>query len=152
LHIIIFITVLILMAHYALSTVKLAATKHPPHPPTPSLMSISPPIQPQFIHVGQGFFPYPATKLVVTQFFHLNRGDPAFWAWIIVGVFYDRDGNPIWSTKVRARQVYTEEIHHEGESESGGGVLSGQHPVSPTCKSAAAAAACCLLITTVRRF
>ncbi|CEI70232.1 unnamed protein product [Fusarium venenatum] len=43
--------------------------------------------------------PTPATKLIITQHLAASRDSP-FWAWIIVGAFYDRQGNTLWSTKI----------------------------------------------------
>jgi hypothetical protein len=43
--------------------------------------------------------PAPATKLIITQHLAASRDSP-FWAWIIIGAFYDRHGNTLWSTKI----------------------------------------------------
>ncbi|RGP65930.1 hypothetical protein FLONG3_9062 [Fusarium longipes] len=43
--------------------------------------------------------PAPATKLVITQHLAASRDSP-YWAWIIVGAFYDQHGNTLWSTKI----------------------------------------------------
>jgi hypothetical protein len=43
--------------------------------------------------------PAPATKLTITQHLAASQDSP-FWAWIIVGAFYDRHGNTLWSTKI----------------------------------------------------
>ncbi|PTD08658.1 hypothetical protein FCULG_00010898, partial [Fusarium culmorum] len=43
--------------------------------------------------------PAPATKLIITQHLVASRDSP-LWAWIIVGAFYDRHGNTLWSTKI----------------------------------------------------
>ncbi|PFH63257.1 hypothetical protein XA68_15891 [Ophiocordyceps unilateralis] len=57
--------------------------------------------QPQLstIDVAADFLPYPATKLVVTQYLESNQ-DPPFWAWIAVGAFLDREDRIIWSTEL----------------------------------------------------
>ncbi|RDA95800.1 hypothetical protein CP533_5195 [Ophiocordyceps camponoti-saundersi (nom. inval.)] len=51
------------------------------------------------IDVAAGFLPYPATKLIVTQFL-VTRQEPPFWAWISVGAFLDQDDRIIWSTEL----------------------------------------------------
>lgn len=43
--------------------------------------------------------PAPATKLVVTQYLKVSQ-DAEFWAWIIVGAFYDASDTIIWSTEL----------------------------------------------------
>lgn len=45
------------------------------------------------------FLPPPATKLVVTQYLEADPEVP-YWAWIIVGAFYDRADNIIWSSRI----------------------------------------------------
>ena len=65
------------------------------------------------LEVEQGVLPAPATKLVVTQ--HLRAvQSPPFWAWIIVGAFYDRDNNVLWSTEVFAGHL---DIESESDDE-----------------------------------
>jgi hypothetical protein len=45
--------------------------------------------------------PPPAVKLVVTQYCRSVRDcDIPFWAWIVVGVFYDAQDNALWSTEL----------------------------------------------------
>jgi len=48
-------------------------------------------------------FPYPAVKVVVGQYLYISRRPP-FWAWLIVGGFYDTDGNELWHTEIYLRQ------------------------------------------------
>lgn len=43
--------------------------------------------------------PAPATKLIITQHLATSHNSP-LWAWIIVGAFYDRHDNVLWSTKI----------------------------------------------------
>ncbi|KAF9871334.1 hypothetical protein CkaCkLH20_11255 [Colletotrichum karsti] len=49
------------------------------------------------------YLPYPATKLIIGQYWHCSR-DPPFWGWLIVGTFYDQHNNPVWSTEIFAFQ------------------------------------------------
>ncbi|RDA88613.1 hypothetical protein CP532_5885 [Ophiocordyceps camponoti-leonardi (nom. inval.)] len=51
------------------------------------------------IDVAAGFLPYPATKLIVTQYLE-SRQDPPCWAWISVGAFLDHEDRIIWSTEL----------------------------------------------------
>lgn len=72
------------------------------------------------IEVDEDSLPYPATKLVITQYLKA-RSDPPFWAWIIVGAFYDSDDNIIWSTEVFVAHLDIQlESDSEEESEDGG--------------------------------
>ncbi|WKT49247.1 hypothetical protein QSH57_014177 [Fusarium oxysporum f. sp. vasinfectum] len=48
--------------------------------------------------------PYPASKLIITQRLEASQESP-FWAWIIVGAFYDRQDNVLWSTKIFAGRL-----------------------------------------------
>ncbi|CRK48217.1 hypothetical protein BN1723_007902, partial [Verticillium longisporum] len=45
--------------------------------------------------------PYPATKLIIGQYLYLSTR-PRFWAWLIVGTFYDKDNHKVWSTEIFA--------------------------------------------------
>ncbi|TQN67693.1 hypothetical protein CSHISOI_07752, partial [Colletotrichum shisoi] len=47
--------------------------------------------------------PYPATKLIVAQYWHCSR-DPPYWGYLIVGTFYDQHNNIVWSTEIFAFQ------------------------------------------------
>jgi hypothetical protein len=67
-------------------------------------MSSPPHIQHTEIEVDNGVLPYPATKLVITQFLEATD-DAEVWAWLIVGAFFDRDDNIIWSTEVFAAHL-----------------------------------------------
>ncbi|WYZ43134.1 hypothetical protein EsH8_VI_000833 [Colletotrichum jinshuiense] len=49
------------------------------------------------------YLPYPATKLIIAQYWHCSR-DPPFWGYLIVGTFYDRHNNTVWSTEIFAFQ------------------------------------------------
>ncbi|KAF5023396.1 hypothetical protein F66182_4553 [Fusarium sp. NRRL 66182] len=60
--------------------------------------------------------PAPATKLIITQHLKASRDSP-YWAWIIVGAFYDRDNNIIWSTEVFAGHLEVE-VDSDDDSES----------------------------------
>lgn len=64
-------------------------------------------IRPQIkrIDVDESFLPYPATKLVITQYLKAYSGRPAYWAWIIVGAFYDKHDTCLWSTEVFAAHL-----------------------------------------------
>jgi hypothetical protein len=64
-------------------------------------MSSTPHIQHTEIEVDNDVLPYPATKLVITQYLEATD-DAEVWAWLIVGAFFDRDDNIIWSTEVFA--------------------------------------------------
>lgn len=55
--------------------------------------------------VDESFLPYPATKLIVTQYIKLYAGRPPHWAWIIVGAFYDDDDVCLWSKEVFAAHL-----------------------------------------------
>ncbi|RBR18826.1 hypothetical protein FVER53590_11612 [Fusarium verticillioides] len=57
---------------------------------------------------------YPASKLIITQRFQASRESP-FWAWIIVGAFYDRQDNVLWSTEIFAGRL---DIDSDSEDES----------------------------------
>ncbi|CAM1508979.1 Fc.00g027180.m01.CDS01 [Cosmosporella sp. VM-42] len=70
----------------------------------------------QTLEVEEGFLPAPATKLVITQHLRAVR-DPPFWAWIIVGAFYDGDNNVLWSTEVFAGHLNIE-LESDDESTS----------------------------------
>ncbi|KAF5249617.1 hypothetical protein FANTH_5124 [Fusarium anthophilum] len=58
--------------------------------------------------------PYPASKLIITQRLEASRESP-FWAWIIVGAFYDRQDNVLWSTEIFAGRL---DIDSDSEDES----------------------------------
>ncbi|KAK1623896.1 hypothetical protein BDP81DRAFT_410208 [Colletotrichum phormii] len=49
------------------------------------------------------YLPYPATKLIIAQYWHCSR-DPPFWGYLIVGTFYDQHNNIVWSTEIFAFQ------------------------------------------------
>ncbi|KAF5495024.1 hypothetical protein CGCS363_v009247 [Colletotrichum siamense] len=49
------------------------------------------------------YLPYPATKLIIGQYYICSR-NPPHWGWLIVGTFYDPDNNPVWSTEIFAFQ------------------------------------------------
>ncbi|TFB07507.1 hypothetical protein CCMA1212_000637 [Trichoderma ghanense] len=51
------------------------------------------------INVEAGQLPPPATKLIITQILKASQ-DPPYWAWIIVGAFYDSQGRTLWSTEL----------------------------------------------------
>lgn len=67
--------------------------------------------------------PAPATKLIITQHLKASRDSP-YWAWIIVGAFYDGNNN-VLSTEVFAGRLEVdsdsdeETVDGESESESG---------------------------------
>ncbi|KDN62291.1 hypothetical protein CSUB01_08351 [Colletotrichum sublineola] len=66
------------------------------------------------------YLPYPATKLIVAQHWHCSR-DPPFWGYLIVGTFYDRHNNIVWSTEIFAFQPDTRrsrDDHSDASSES----------------------------------
>ncbi|KAF9767773.1 hypothetical protein IL306_015010 [Fusarium sp. DS 682] len=58
--------------------------------------------------------PSPASKLIITQHLEASRDSP-FWAWIIVGAFYDRQDNILWSTEIFAGRL---DIDPDSEDES----------------------------------
>ncbi|KAK1561557.1 uncharacterized protein LY79DRAFT_531201, partial [Colletotrichum navitas] len=67
------------------------------------------------------YLPYPATKLIVAQYCHCSR-DPPFWGYLIVGTFYDRHNNVVWSTEIFAFQPDTRrsrDAPSDASSESG---------------------------------
>ncbi|KAK1980880.1 hypothetical protein LZ30DRAFT_593897, partial [Colletotrichum cereale] len=76
----------------------------------------------------QEYLPYPATKLIVAQYWHCSR-DPPFWGCLIVGTFYDRYNNVVWSTEIFAFQPDTRRSRYalsDASSESDAG------PTGPT--------------------
>lgn len=75
------------------------------------------------INVEAGQLPPPATKLIITQILKTSQ-DPPFWAWIIVGAFYDNQDRIIWSTELFAAHLdiqfeSDEEQDSEEEAEEG---------------------------------
>ncbi|KAM0228099.1 hypothetical protein ACHAP5_012034 [Fusarium lateritium] len=58
--------------------------------------------------------PAPATKLIITQHLKASRDSP-YWAWIIVGAFYDCDNIVLWSTEVFAGRL---EVDSDSDDES----------------------------------
>ncbi|KIL89985.1 hypothetical protein FAVG1_06722 [Fusarium avenaceum] len=73
--------------------------------------------------------PAPATKLIITQHLKASRDSP-YWAWIIVGAFYDCNNNVLWSTEVFTGRLEVdsdsdeETVDSESESESGSSVAA----------------------------
>ncbi|RSL67044.1 hypothetical protein CEP53_003152 [Fusarium sp. AF-6] len=61
--------------------------------------------------------PAPATKLIITQHLQASRDSP-YWAWIIVGAFYDSDNNVVWSTEIFAGHL---DVEVDSDEESGDG-------------------------------
>ncbi|KAL3295098.1 NADH:flavin oxidoreductase/NADH oxidase [Colletotrichum asianum] len=68
------------------------------------------------------YLPYPATKLIIGQYYVCSR-DPPHWGWLIVGTFYDPDNNPVWSTEIFAFQRDTrgDQTHSQSVSSSDSG-------------------------------
>jgi hypothetical protein len=93
-------------------------------------MSSHPDVSTRTIEVEQDFLPYPATNLVVTQHLQASREDPPFWAWIIVGAFYDSNDTVLWSTQIFVAHLDiefesdTEEESETSDAESLGGQAS----------------------------
>lgn len=79
-------------------------------------MSGSPQPTYQTITVEEGYLPAPATKLIITQHLKFSQ-DPPFWAWIIVGAFYDHEDTVLWSTQVFAGHLDIEVESDEEESD-----------------------------------
>jgi hypothetical protein len=65
------------------------------------------------INVEAGQLPPPATKLIITQVLKASQ-DPPFWAWIIVGAFYDSENRILWSTELFAAHL---DIQFESDEE-----------------------------------
>lgn len=63
------------------------------------------------------YLPYPATKLIIGQYYVCSR-DPPHWGWLIVGTFYDPDNNPVWSTEIFAFQRDTRGDQTDSQSVS----------------------------------
>ncbi|EQB51748.1 hypothetical protein CGLO_08681 [Colletotrichum gloeosporioides Cg-14] len=63
------------------------------------------------------YLPYPATKLIIGQYYICSR-DPPHWGWLIVGTFYDPDNNPVWSTEIFAFQRDTRGDQTDSQSVS----------------------------------
>lgn len=92
------------------------------------------------IEVDADYFPPPAVKLVITQYLETNW-DPPFWAWIIVGAFYDCHEQIIWSTEIFVAhldiQYYSDESDDEEDvtgfldSEESSDAASGSPPTHP---------------------
>ncbi|KAI8668742.1 hypothetical protein NCS57_00686500 [Fusarium keratoplasticum] len=61
--------------------------------------------------------PAPATKLIITQHLQASRDSP-YWAWIIVGAFYDSENNIVWSTEIFAGHL---DVEVDSDEESGDG-------------------------------
>lgn len=61
--------------------------------------------------------PAPATKLIITQHLEASRDSP-YWAWIIVGAFYDSDNNVVWSTEIFAGHL---DVEIDSDEETGDG-------------------------------
>ncbi|KAM0428898.1 hypothetical protein ACHAPT_006698 [Fusarium lateritium] len=61
--------------------------------------------------------PAPATKLIITQHLKATQDSP-YWAWIIVGAFYDCDNNIVWSTELFAGHF---DVELDSDDESGYG-------------------------------
>jgi hypothetical protein len=72
------------------------------------------PLRRRTIQVDSGVLPEPATKLVITQHLRATE-DPPFWAWIIVGAFFDEEENIVWSTEIFAGHL---DIEQESDEES----------------------------------
>ncbi|KAL6897122.1 hypothetical protein GGI43DRAFT_108431, partial [Trichoderma evansii] len=89
------------------------------------------------INVEAGRLPPPATKLIITQILKTSQ-DPPFWAWIIVGAFYDNQDRIIWSTELFAAHlnIQFEEDEEEDSSEQGEQGETDVESDSPTGKSA----------------
>ncbi|TDZ16849.1 NADH-dependent flavin oxidoreductase nadA [Colletotrichum orbiculare MAFF 240422] len=51
------------------------------------------------------YLPYPATKLIIGQYWYLSRENP-FWGCLIVGTFYDQHNNIVWSTEIFAYKPF----------------------------------------------
>jgi hypothetical protein len=73
----------------------------------------------QHVPVTPNFFPAPAVKLVITQYLKTSS-EPPFWAWIIVGAFYDADDHIVWSAKLFAGQldIASEATSSDGDSDT----------------------------------
>lgn len=76
-------------------------------------MPNSPRVNRRTINVEAGELPPPATKLIITQILKTSQ-DPPFWAWIIVGAFYDSQDRIIWSTELFAAHL---DIQFESDEE-----------------------------------
>ncbi|KAL2873037.1 hypothetical protein SGCOL_011836 [Colletotrichum sp. CLE4] len=64
------------------------------------------------------YLPYPATKLIIAQYWHCSR-DPPFWGYLIVGTFYDQHNNIVWSTEIFAFQRDTRSGDQRHDDEEG---------------------------------
>lgn len=73
----------------------------------PAFMPQNPHVRRRHIQVDANFLPNPATKLVITECFE-SFPEANCWAWLIVGVFYNHRGHPIWSTEVFYAQLDVE--------------------------------------------
>ncbi|KAH7143646.1 hypothetical protein EDB81DRAFT_842879 [Dactylonectria macrodidyma] len=68
------------------------------------------------IELEAGALPAPATRLVVTQHLRVYR-DPFFWAYIVVGAFFDEQDNVLWSTEIFLVQL-DPEVELDSDEES----------------------------------
>ncbi|EXF73974.1 hypothetical protein CFIO01_05800 [Colletotrichum fioriniae PJ7] len=64
------------------------------------------------------YLPYPATKLIIAQYWHCSR-DPPFWGYLIVGTFYDQHNNIVWSTEIFAFQRDTRGDRRHDDNDDG---------------------------------
>lgn len=92
-------------------------------------MATRPPVQYRTIEVSPTYLPFPATRLVLTQYLSAHR-DPPFWAWLIVGAFYDSEENIIWSTEIFAGHLDIQLDTDDEESESEQSLLSEEESVA----------------------
>jgi hypothetical protein len=78
-------------------------------------MPASPRVQYTTFEVDEDFLPHPAVSLVVTQYFAASD-DSSAWAWIIVGAFYNRHDEPVWSAEIVISQSDVDSGSVIGES------------------------------------
>lgn len=73
----------------------------------------------QTIELAPGSLPYPATKLVITQYLKvIERDSEQQLVWLIVGAFYNRLGRPIWSREVIISKVNPSDADSSASSTS----------------------------------
>ncbi|KAJ2967275.1 hypothetical protein NQ176_g9738 [Zarea fungicola] len=73
----------------------------------------------QTIELAPGSLPYPATKLIITQYLKvIERESERQFVWLIVGAFYNRVGRPIWSREVIISKVNPSDANSSASSTS----------------------------------
>lgn len=83
------------------------------------------------VDVGRGFFPPRVSCLVITQYLEYFD-EPPYWAYIVVGTFFDDEETIVWSTEIFILdgEVYTERDYHFSASETDSDLVQGSDETS----------------------